>query len=147
MCGGSRRTGCFAMIWRVSLRFVFWLVPFFSEAGRKSNRDFSISKLLMKTFSFYSAAEADRLQMQWPHIIWSACCADGAYHYAGCCFYPSRSVLKERFFFDWGCKYSLFSQTCKWQANEIRKDFIKIWLILHYGCALGSIPNLNPPLV
>ncbi len=65
MCGGSRRTGCFAMIWRVSLRFVFWLVPFFSEAGRKSNRDFSISKLLMKTFSFYSAAEADRLQMQW----------------------------------------------------------------------------------
>jgi len=65
MCGGSRRTGCFAMIWRVSLRFVFRFVPFFSEAGRKSNRVLSNSKLLMKTFSFYSAAEADRLQMQW----------------------------------------------------------------------------------
>lgn len=27
MCCGPRRTGCFAMIWRVSLRFVFRLLP------------------------------------------------------------------------------------------------------------------------
>jgi hypothetical protein len=39
----------------------FHCMPFFSEAGRKSKRYFLISKLSMKNFSFYSAAEADMI--------------------------------------------------------------------------------------
>jgi len=85
------------MVWRVSLRFVFRCVPFFSEAGRKSNRVLFNSKLFG---TFFSAAEADRLQMQWLPLYRDACRVDGRVSLRGVLFLPDRIILKERFFFD-----------------------------------------------
>lgn len=80
--------------------FSFFL-PFFSEAGRKSNRVLPNSKLLMKTFSFYSAAEADGLYVQWLPLDRDACHVDGAYHYAGVLFFLS-NYFKRTFLFRLG---------------------------------------------
>jgi hypothetical protein len=59
MCGGSHKGMLCHVLWRVITTLKFSFCAVFSEAGRKSKKLFSISKLSMKNFFiFYSASEA-----------------------------------------------------------------------------------------
>ena len=99
MCGGLRESECFAKCMARITTLCVFIVPFFSEAGRKSNRVLSTSKLLENFF--YSAAEA-----AWSDAMGSeercALRCRRRVSLRGVVFSPFRSILKERFYFRLG---------------------------------------------
>lgn len=128
MCGGSCRAGCFAKCMARSRYALVFIVPFFSEAGRKSKKVFLISKLSWKFFLFFfSCGSCGVSDVQWTPEEPGALLLRRCVSLRCTCFIPRTSIKRTSLCPFGECKCSNLLQIRKGYAEKKYNQAIQIY--------------------